>query len=152
MVDIFFKRTKQLRVRVAALIYNSRNEILLLQQKKKSKLYWLLPGGGIEYGEPALEALKRELKEELDLSLSNAQFLFVNESIDPNGKRHLLQLVFHVEVSNQPKITEQDRAIVDFRYFSIQEIKDLDLRPDIKEYLFNNSIQSRFLTSNWISD
>ncbi|KAA1264187.1 hypothetical protein C5473_21110 [Leptospira interrogans serovar Weerasinghe] len=44
-MDFFFKK-KGLRVRVAALIENSQNEVLLIQQKKKDSYYWLLPGGG----------------------------------------------------------------------------------------------------------
>lgn len=60
-MDFFFKK-KGLRVRVAALIENSQNEILLIQQKKKDSYYWLLPGGGIEFGESAEDALKESLK------------------------------------------------------------------------------------------
>ncbi len=72
-MDFFFKK-KGLRVRVAALIENSQNEILLIQQKKKDSYYWLLPGGGIEFGESAEDALKRELKEELSLEMKSASF------------------------------------------------------------------------------
>lgn len=78
-MDFFFKK-KGLRVRVAALIENSQNEILLIQQKKKDSYYWLLPGGGIEFGESAEDALKRELKEELSLEMKSASFLLLNES------------------------------------------------------------------------
>ncbi|MFB5738796.1 NUDIX domain-containing protein, partial [Leptospira wolffii] len=89
-MDFFFKK-KGLRVRVAALIRNRKGEILLLQQKKKESYYWLLPGGGIEFGENAEDALKRELKEELSLDVTSSSFLFLNESIDPKGNRHLIQ-------------------------------------------------------------
>ncbi|MCB1193898.1 MAG: NUDIX hydrolase [Leptospiraceae bacterium] len=152
MVDIFFRRSKKLRVRVAAIIYNSSGEILLIQQKKKNKLYWLLPGGGIEFGETAINALERELKEELNLTLKSADFLFINESIDPEGNRHLIQLVFQTQVDDSPKIPEQDKTIQDFRFFRVDELEGLDLRPDSKDYFLNTNKNLNFLTSKWIAD
>lgn len=91
MID-FLLKSKSMRVRVAALIQDPTGKILLVQQQKKQSGYWLLPGGGIEFGESGEEALKRELNEELSLTVSQMDFLFLNESIDPNcffnkGKR-----------------------------------------------------------------
>ncbi|HNO23437.1 MAG TPA: NUDIX hydrolase, partial [Leptospiraceae bacterium] len=63
----FFYKSKKLRVRVAAYIQDQEGKILLIKQKKRNKDYWLLPGGGIEFGESAPAALIRELKEELNL-------------------------------------------------------------------------------------
>ena len=50
MLD-FFLKSKKPRIRVAALIRNNKGEIFLIKQRKKNKDYWLLPGGGIEFGE-----------------------------------------------------------------------------------------------------
>ena len=58
MLD-FFLKSKKLRVRVAALIRNEKGEFLLIKQRKKNKDYWLLPGGGVEFGESATIALAR---------------------------------------------------------------------------------------------
>ncbi|HNI26174.1 MAG TPA: NUDIX hydrolase, partial [Leptospiraceae bacterium] len=46
----FFYKSKKLRVRVAAYIQDQEGKILLIKQKKRNKDYWLLPGGGIEFG------------------------------------------------------------------------------------------------------
>lgn len=50
------------RVSLKAVIRNDKDEILLVKEKGGE---WNLPGGGIDHGESDLEALKRELYEEV---------------------------------------------------------------------------------------
>src|SRR5579862_9884264 len=52
-----------------AIMCNSEGKMLLLEKESRSKksTFWDLPGGRINRGETLLEALKRELKEEIAL-------------------------------------------------------------------------------------
>ena len=54
------------RVRVSALL-RWHDRVLLCRQEKPGKQYWLLPGGGVDGGESLLDALRRELAEELGI-------------------------------------------------------------------------------------
>lgn len=77
---------------VGAIILNNNQEILLLQSEKWDSLY-CIPGGHIELGESAVEALKREVFEETGLSISDISFLGVQESIFPkefHEKKHFI--------------------------------------------------------------
>lgn len=58
----------------AGLILRSRNELLLAERPgdKPWSGWWELPGGKIEPGETVLEALARELKEELDIQVTES--------------------------------------------------------------------------------
>lgn len=153
MID-FFLKSKSMRVRVAALIQDSKGKILLVQQQKKKSGYWLLPGGGIEFGESGEEALERELKEELSLEVSHTEFLLLNESIDPNKKRHLIQIVFLTKVRELlPVLNAKEKAISGFGYFSPKEILSMDLRPDIKHYFrAKNTNKPRYISSPWVNE
>ena len=42
------------RVRVAVLIRKG-DQVLLVEHQKNGHKYWLLPGGGVEYGESLVE-------------------------------------------------------------------------------------------------
>lgn len=59
---------------VAAIIKNKRNEIFCVQRDKSIYDYisykWEFPGGKIEKNESQVRALERELKEELDISIT----------------------------------------------------------------------------------
>ena len=63
-----------IHVSVAVMI-NSDNQVLLGQRPypKSWEGWWEFPGGKIEKGETPLEALKRELKEEIGISVINAE-------------------------------------------------------------------------------
>jgi len=60
---------------VGALITNDNDELLItVRGKEPAKGTWDLPGGFVDPGESAEEALKREIKEELNLDIQSADY------------------------------------------------------------------------------
>ena len=51
---------------------------------------WEFPGGKVEVGETSLQALKRELKEEVDLVVMDAQYLFTIDHDYPDKSVQLI--------------------------------------------------------------
>ena len=66
---------------VGALIFNEKEEVLMIQTPKWSHL-WGIPGGKIKRGETAEEALIREVKEETDLSIKEIRYVQTQDCID----------------------------------------------------------------------
>jgi phosphoglycolate phosphatase-like HAD superfamily hydrolase/ADP-ribose pyrophosphatase YjhB (NUDIX family) len=67
---------------VGALIFNSKNEMLMIKTRKWSHL-WGIPGGKIRSGETIEEAVRREIKEETNLDLSRIEFAMIQDCINP---------------------------------------------------------------------
>lgn len=65
---------------VGALIFNEAGQVLMIQTQKWSNL-WGIPGGKIKFGETSTEALRRELKEETNLDVTDLQFVLVQDCI-----------------------------------------------------------------------
>lgn len=83
---------------VGGFIFNQKGELLLLKSHKWSDMY-VVPGGHIELGETMDAALKREIKEETNLAISDPAFLcyweFINES-EFHEKKHMIFFNFRV--------------------------------------------------------
>lgn len=103
------------------------NKILLC--KKKGNDYYFLPGGHIEFGETAEQALGRELKEELGIEADTIEYIGTVENMfSENGNRHHeINLVFFVEPKNHSSISNEDH--IDFFWTDIDRLAGERVEP-----------------------
>jgi nucleoside triphosphatase len=77
---------------VGALIFNPEGKLFLMQSHKWGGKY-VVPGGHIELGEKIEDALRREIREETNLSIYDIEFLGFQEFIFDDAfwkKRHFI--------------------------------------------------------------
>ncbi len=128
------------RIRVGALLRYG-DAVLLLQQEKGGRSYWLLPGGGVEEGESLHVALARELFEECGLEgLALEGPIAIVESIAPAGlrpRKHVVHVIFYADVSGRSLegVASADGAIHGHRLMHAGELAAVDLRPPIHRFL-----------------
>ncbi len=118
------------RVAVKALIINNK-KLLVIQELDDE--WWSVPGGGIDYGEDAEAALKRELEEEIGVAQSEIKmaeavaFVTIGAVVDGIPRANLY---FNVTVPLD-KVKKTDH-IVDLTWASTTELSKLYLSPSIK--------------------
>jgi 8-oxo-dGTP diphosphatase len=131
------------RIRVSAIL-RWRDQILLCRHGKESGDRWLLPGGGVRAGESLLDALQRELGEEIGVvgfedELPVEGPVAIVDSISPNpwAPKHVVHIIFAGDLTGQPldAVTSQDAAVSGHRLFSITELDALPLHPPIQRFL-----------------
>lgn len=127
---------RKIRVRVGAVIINDKS-VLLIEHLKDGKKYWLVPGGGVKFGENLIEALERELKEELSINIHVNDLLFSSDSISKNENRHILNLYFSCRHEFGNMQLGEDERLNNFGYFSADSLKDMTIIPPIKEELIH---------------
>lgn len=76
-----------MRNRATAVIVRD-NEILMVRFDYRGKSFWYLPGGGIEAGETPEQALVREVREELNLKVTEYKLLFTAPMPDGPGTEY----------------------------------------------------------------
>lgn len=109
--------------------------VLLCQSRKRGYSY--LPGGHVEFGETAAEALKREILEEMGIPCTVGPPLQVHECSFHDGKvrRHEINILFHVEHIGVPGAPQPDPAPsiekhIAFEWVPLADIAARDVRPD----------------------
>lgn len=143
---------KKIRVRVAGLVVED-NKILMIAHKKGSEIYWLLPGGGVEYQESLDEALKREFLEELGLDVTVGDIAIIADSIEPNGKRHIINIIFWCKLINQSIRLGNEKILYDFSFKPLEELANVVMYPPLNEYiiqLLHNKNEKIYKGSLWI--
>jgi ADP-ribose pyrophosphatase YjhB (NUDIX family) len=114
---------------VGALIVNGRGDLLMMRTHKWSHC-WGIPGGKIKRGETCEEALRREVREETALEITDIRWVMVQDSIEPpefERSAHFLLLNYIVNCADaQPRVVLNDEA-EEFRWVTVRQARALRL-------------------------
>jgi 8-oxo-dGTP diphosphatase len=119
-------RDEMRTVIVTAALIIEQGRILVTQRKRSSfhALLWEFPGGKVEEGEDPREALKRELKEELEVEAKVGRIfdaVFYSYAEYP-----ILLLVYHCQID---KGCLKPLGCHDFRWVNLKELGELTMPP-----------------------
>ena len=106
-------------IKCVCLVEETEDQILLVQVRHREKYYF--PGGKIDEGETLLEAIQREIEEELQLHFSQDDFTYVGKVIgeaypQPNTLTELNG--FKVNRSINWNEVQIDNEVTDIRWFN----------------------------------
>lgn len=145
------KNGRDVRIRVAGILIKE-NRLLLIAHKKNNEIYWLLPGGGVDYGESLHEALMREFVEELNITVDVDDVVLISDSIDPTGERHVVNICFLCSHLSGDLALGEEKRLYDFKFFEMEEIPEVRLFPPINNDLLdlmNGRIKERYIGKLW---
>jgi 8-oxo-dGTP pyrophosphatase MutT (NUDIX family) len=136
------------------------SHVLLCRSRKGGYCY--LPGGHIEFGESAGEALVREFLEETGLVVRCGACRLVTEGAFEAGgeSHHELNLVFHVQLTQShdpaappPPIASKE-ADIEFEWVELAAVVGVDLRPaSIKAWIVSGgTMEPGTPPCGWISE
>lgn len=113
---------------VGALIFDEAGRVLMIHTHKWSDL-WGIPGGKIKLGEASEAALRRELKEETDLDITDIRFVLVQDCIHSkefyrDAHFVLLNYTCRRTGTNPVQLNHEAR---DFRWVTVAEALKLPL-------------------------
>lgn len=114
------------RVSVKALITNEAGEVLVVNERS---IGWDLPGGGLDWGEDAITALQRELREELGCSANiDSQPIMIAPSNINSHNQHVLWIVYRAELD--PRNIRQTSEVDEARFMSINQFRENEEKYD----------------------
>jgi 8-oxo-dGTP diphosphatase len=125
---------------VAAGVIIEQGKVLVTQRKEDSVqgLLWEFPGGKVKEEEEPREALRRELKEELDIEVEVGMIF---EAIyHPYPEYSILLLAYHCRID---KGVLKPLGCHDLRWVDLKELKELAMPPaddPIRKHLCSSNI------------
>ena len=125
---------KTFNARVCVLII--KNEKVLLQKRKTDKV-WALPGGKIQILEKTEDAIRREIKEELDENITDLKFVSFTENFFNLNDEDIHQYIFtfagNLESNKYDDLDEFDsiekgKNII-YKWIKIDDLNKVEVRP-----------------------
>lgn len=115
--------------------------------------YYHIPGGHIEIGEDSITAITREINEELDYTIKNANLFCVQENF--YKKKGIIQhgVEYYYLIELEEDVETVDREVIEIdrgeekhlliRWVSIKELKEIDLKPStVKDLMVRNKLDT----------
>lgn len=127
---------------VAALVQNQEGKLLFLKAPKWGGR-WALPAGKVEYGEPLIDAIRREIREETHLEVDQLQSLIVQELLEPEDfhtPAHFISHAFLAHAKNGEVIRNDES--VDHCWKSPADALELNLNSPTRELLEHPQIRN----------
>jgi ADP-ribose pyrophosphatase YjhB (NUDIX family) len=124
-------------IRVAGLLVHE-GRMLMVEQGHGEERYWLLPGGGVQFGETLADAVRREFAEEISLRVGVNKLLAIVESISPDPvayPKHVVHLVFEVSAPHDVSPEPNDVKVLRVAFLDEMQLQSVDVRPPITEFL-----------------
>ncbi|MBN3865709.1 NUDIX domain-containing protein [Pseudomonas frederiksbergensis] len=129
-----------------------RNEkILIIKVKDKGGEWWILPGGGQDFGETLQDCLIRECNEELGISVNVGPCIMVREFIGTKkntvigdvSNKQFLELYFFIHTTETPDLIPRDPGHLSLEWVDVEKLSSLNFFPKIIiEKLSTNEIDS----------
>ena len=121
--------------RVSVITVNEKQEILLVQHKKGTRYYWVLPGGRIEYGEDFATCAVRELKEETNLDIRFGKVVFLSEAIAPDRSRHIINIYATADILGGELRVGDEPMLADAAFKPIMDLDKITLYPPVADQI-----------------
>ncbi len=140
--DIYINK---LRNRACAVIV-SDDWILLAKHNSPTRKepIWMPPGGGIEFGEPAKDALIREVKEETGLIVEPTRLIWVHEYLDT--PYHAIEFYFECSIAGgalklgeDPEHSKDNQILLDLKFIPFTDTSNLPIYPAFLKESCKNS-------------
>ena len=141
---LWFRLARPLTMGVRAVVLDAGGRVFLVRHSYLPG--WHLPGGGVEVGETALEALARELREEGHIELTGAPVLhgvYLNTFV--TKRDHVL--IYVVRDFHQTHARGADLEIVEAGFFPVDNLPDTTARGSrerLAEVLSGSPVSARW--------
>ena len=122
-------------VGVGGVIFDGASVLIAQRGREPGKGTWSLPGGAVELGEKLMDALKREIREEIGIEIKVGGLIRVLDRIIQDEKKRVRYHYIIIDywgwkISGQPK-PGSDAS--DICFVPLKDIENRDIHEEVRE-------------------
>lgn len=113
-------------VRVYGILKNEDNQVLITDERAENISFTKFPGGGLEYGEGLIDALKREFLEECNLRIEVKRHIYTTDFFEKSSfnSSQIISIYYEVEALDKLDIELKEKP---FDFHDKDSIKKLEV-------------------------
>ena len=108
-------------------LFIKESHLLVTQEKIAGKLITKFPGGGLELGESTIDCLRRELTEELRISIDVIDHFYTTDFFVQSAFDDSQVISIYYQISSKEEITEigaNEKIVNGFSWVSLTELEE----------------------------
>ena len=130
-----FKK-QSIKTSVVACIIDDQERVLLTRRCIEPFCgQWVMPGGKVDHGEPLLEALHREVREEVGLEIHIDGLLDVYEHVALGDKNDHYVILYYRAHPLTCKLAPNSQEVTEALWVSADRLKKYDMTPGSRHIL-----------------
>src|SRR5690606_4998583 len=127
-------------VRVYGILINDKNQVLISDERTENVSFTKFPGGGLEYGEGLIDALKREFMEETGMQIEVIQHIYTTDFYEKSSfnESQIISIYYQVEAKVPMQLSIRDQVfdfteksregkLQAFRLVAVDSLQEKDL-------------------------
>ena len=127
---------QHIKTSVVACIIDDQGHVLLTQRNIEPFCdQWVMPGGKIDHGEPILEALHREVREEVGLEIGIDRLIDVYEHVGVGAANDHYVILYYQAHPHSDTLTPNPGEVARAQWVSAQQFSQLDMTPGTRHIL-----------------
>jgi mutator protein MutT len=117
-------------IRVYGLLINEKDQILISDEWIRGNFYTKFPGGGLEFGEGTIDCLRREFKEEMNITIQVKDHFYTTDfyqqsAFNPNDQIISIYYFVNCNQSFDLNIINAEKGKSEcFRFISLSELSE----------------------------
>jgi 8-oxo-dGTP diphosphatase len=109
------------------------NKVLLLRDPRMDRVVWEIPGGRMNVNEDPKVAVTREINEELGVTITVGEVVYMEQFIQGNEGKRAFVIVFSASLANEDtdfRLAEEE--VCEIAWVGKDELSNFDLFPEYK--------------------
>ncbi len=129
---------------VRVIVFDDDDRLLMVRQHHEGRDIWMVPGGGIEEGETAVETAIREMKEETNVDVEVGRMIWHVEEVSPTRGQRFVNFFLakivggELKLGSDPEFDEKHQRMREVRFVSQDEMQELEnvFPPQLRDELW----------------